>query len=88
MDRFKFVILHMVFFMYSLVGIASKKASQESLFSFGFFAYYGVVICILFLYALVWQQLLKKMDVTTAYMNKAVTIIWGLFWGFLLFIRL
>ena len=85
MDKYKMVLLHFAFFVYSLAGILSKKASQDSFFSMRFFVYYGIVVCILLIYALIWQQLLKKMDVTTAYMNKAVTVIWGMIWGYLIF---
>jgi drug/metabolite transporter (DMT)-like permease len=39
----------------------------------------------LFVYAVVWQQLLKHLNLTTAFCNKAVNIIWGLLWGFIIF---
>ena len=43
------------------------------------------MLALLGLYALGWQQVLKKLPLTTAYANKAVTIIWGIIWGLLLF---
>ena len=36
-------------------------------------------------YAVVWQQILKKMKLVTAYANKAITILWGLVWGVVFF---
>ena len=39
----------------------------------------------LFVYAIVWQQLLKKLPLVTAYANKAVTVIWGIVWGYFFF---
>jgi drug/metabolite transporter (DMT)-like permease len=39
----------------------------------------------MFFYAVMWQQILKRMKLVTAYANKSVTIIWGLVWGMLLF---
>ena len=50
-----------------------------------FIIFYGIVLVILFGYALVWQQLLKKLPLVTAYANKAVTVIWGLLWGTVIF---
>ena len=50
-----------------------------------FIFFYGLVLVILFGYALVWQQLLKKLPLVTAYANKAVTVIWGLLWGTVIF---
>lgn len=78
-------ILHIVLAMYSLFGIASKLAAFEKFLSTKFILYYGVVIVNLFVYALVWQQILKKLSLITAYANKAVTVIWGIIWGFLFF---
>ena len=40
---------------------------------------------ILFIYAIGWQQVIKRIPLTTAYANKAVTTIWGTIWGVLLF---
>ena len=47
--------------------------------------FYGIVICILGFYAIAWQQVLKHLPLITTYANKAVTTLWGLVWGFLMF---
>lgn len=86
MEKLKYIIiLHIVLFIYSSIGIMSKFASAEPFMSFKFIILYGGVVFALFLYALVWQQLLKKLPLITAYANKAVTVIWGIVWGFLIF---
>ena len=41
--------------------------------------------CVLFLYAIGWQQILKRVDLSVAYANKSVALIWGLLWGLLFF---
>ena len=46
---------------------------------------YSLVFTVLFLYALLWQQVLKRFPLSTAIANKAVTIIWGMIFGFLIF---
>jgi drug/metabolite transporter (DMT)-like permease len=71
--------------MYSLGGIASKTAATQQFLSFGFFFYYGLVLLILFVYAILWQQILKKMPLTTAFSNKSITVILGMLWGALFF---
>ena len=71
--------------VYSLGGILSKFASKESLFSFKFCLFYSGIILILGIYAIVWQQILKHIQLTTAFCNKAVTIVWGIIWGALIF---
>ncbi len=37
-----------------------------------------MVLVIMFCYALVWQQFLKGFDLTVAFANKAVVIVWGI----------
>ena len=39
----------------------------------------------IFLYAIFWQQIIKKLPLVTAYANKAVTVVWGIVWGILYF---
>jgi len=71
--------------VYSLSSVCSKFASQYEFLSLKFCLFYlGVLLC-LFIYALGWQQVLKHLDLTTAYANKAITIIWGIIWGAIFF---
>ncbi|MCI1665888.1 MAG: transporter [Atopobiaceae bacterium] len=77
--------LHLLLALYSLSGILSKLASQYSFMSEGFIACYGGMILVLGAYALGWQQVIKRLPLTTAYANRAVTVIWGVIWGVLLF---
>ena len=37
------------------------------------------------IYAIVWQQIIKKLPLTVAYANKAITVVWGILWGILFF---
>ena len=71
--------------IYSLAGICSKIAAEKEFLSIEFLMYYGLLIIIMMFYAVVWQQILKKMKLVTAYANKAITILWGLIWGVLFF---
>lgn len=78
-------ILHIALLMFSFLSLFSKFAAGEELLSFKFIMYYGLVLAGMFIYAVVWQQLLKKLPLVTAYANKAVTVIWGIIWGFVFF---
>lgn len=77
--------LHALLFMYSLESVCSKMAAAQEMFSFEFFLFYGLVLLMLFIYALAWQRILKYMPLTVAYANKGVTMIWGMVWGALIF---
>ena len=77
--------LHLLLMIYSLTEIFSKLAAGTSFLSARFCIYYGMVIFILFVYALGWQQIIKRIPLSTAFANKAVTTIWGTIWGVFLF---
>ncbi len=78
-------ILHIIFVIFSLLSVCSKTAANQEFLSFKFCLFYGLVIFGLFVYALVWQQMLKKLPLVTAYANKAVTVVWGIIWGYVFF---
>lgn len=80
-----FIALHIELLLFSLGGICSKLAGQHEFLSSWFILFYGLVILNLGIYAIVWQQIIKKLPLNTAYSNKAVTIAWGILWGFLFF---
>ena len=80
-----FLLLHSILLIYSLGQIASKTASSQVLFSLPFFFYMGLVFLALGVYAVLWQQVLKTMPITTAFSNKSVVIVWGMLWGALFF---
>lgn len=85
-DRLKTLfLLHIMLMVYSMSGICSKMAAGTDFLSFKFCLYYGIIIVLLGLYAIGWQQIIKRLPLTTAFANKAVTIVWGIIWGYIFF---
>jgi len=84
-NRKTFLLLHLLLLLYSFSDVCSKLAAGKALMSAAFCLCYGAVILILFVYAIGWQQIIKRMPLSTAFANKAVTTIWGTVWGVLLF---
>ena len=80
-----FLILHISLIINSLAGVASKMAGRHAFLSAGFCFYYGLVLLITFTFALIWQQVLRHMSLTFAFSNKPITVIYMLFWGWLIF---
>ena len=78
-------LLHIMLMIYSLSGVCSKKASGEEFLSFNFILYYGCIIFLLGFYAIGWQQIIKRLPLTVAFANKAITVVWGIIWGFVFF---
>lgn len=71
--------------LYTLSGICAKFASRYDFLSLGFILCYGAEIAILGVYAIIWQQIIKRVDISIAYANRAMAIFWSMLWAFLLF---
>lgn len=80
-----FILMHFSFLIYCSYAVIGKFASGLEFLSLKFIAVYAGVFMILGIYAVLWQQVLKHISLTTAIANKAVTIIWGLAAGYFLF---
>ncbi len=78
-------LLHLMLMIYSMSGICSKMAAKQEFLSFPFCLYYGAIILLLGFYAIGWQQIIKRIPLTMAFANKAVTVVWGLIWGLVFF---
>ena len=81
--------LYLIFFLnlllYSSTGIFSKLASKEAFLSLNYIIYYSIIIFILAIYAIIYQQLLKRIDLSVAISLKPMVIVFGAIWGILLF---
>ncbi len=80
-----YIILHILLIFFSFGGVCSKIASKKEFLSFEFILFYGLVLFILAVYALLWQQIIKSIPLNVAYANKAVTLVWGMIWGVVIF---
>lgn len=81
----KYILLHFALLLYSFTSVLSKFAGRYPLISWRFLVIYGCILMLLMIYAVLWQQVLKRMPLSTAFANKAVVIIWGIVWGILFF---
>lgn len=80
-----FLLLHIILGVYAGSSVCSKLAARQPFLSLAFVLLYGAMLLALVVYALGWQQVIKHLPLTTAYANKAVTVVWGIMLGALLF---
>jgi len=71
--------------VYSFCGVFQKLAAGSEPLSILFLFYYACSIGVLFIYALLWQLILSRVPLTTAYSNRAVAMIWSVVWGVVFF---
>ena len=79
------LVLQIVIAIYTLSTVMAKQASGQSFFSAGFFGFYGAELLILGIYALLWQQMIKKFELSVAYTNRAMALLWSLIWAVVIF---
>ena len=79
------LVLQIVIAIYTLSTVMAKQASGQPLFSVGFFGFYGAELLILGIYALLWQQMIKKFELSVAYTNRAMALLWSLIWAGVIF---
>jgi len=79
------IILQLIIIVYTMSTVAAKYASGHEFLSFEFILYYGIEILILGIYAILWQQIIKKFDLSIAYANKAMYLLWAMLWAVVFF---
>lgn len=79
------MVLHIMLMLYSMSGICSKMAAQEEFMSFKFCFWYACILFLLGIYAIGWQQIIKRLPLMTAFANKAISVVWGIVWGYFIF---
>lgn len=80
-----FLLLHASLLFNSLSGVTSKMAANEYVLSGPWILFFGLTLLIMFLYAIVWQQILKRLPLSVAYANKPIGLVWAMVWGALIF---
>ena len=77
--------LQAVVMIYSINTVVAKLVSGQPFLSMKFILLYGLEFAVLGVYAICWQQMIKKFELSIAYANKAMTLLWSLLWSVLLF---
>lgn len=74
----KYILLLVAFFIYSCSGVFSKYASMQEFLSLPYIAFISGVVFVLGVYAIMWQQIIKRMPVGDAFLFKGIGTIFGL----------
>lgn len=80
-----YLILLLVNFLFSMVSIVVKYASIQQMFSTLYYVSIAAIIALLGAYAILWQQILKRVEITLAYMFRATGIIYVMLYSFFIF---
>ena len=79
------VVIQVAVVIYSFAGVAGKLASANAFLSWPFILLYGLEMVCLGVYAILWQQIIKRFELSIAYVNRARSIAWSLIWSATIF---
>lgn len=64
--------------VYACTGIFTKMASRQEMLSWPYLLWMAGAVGVMGVYAILWQQVLKRVELSTAYMFKGTGMIFGL----------
>lgn len=79
------IILQLIVIIYTFNSIIAKFSAGQEFLSFKFILFYAAEIMVLGVYALLWQQMIKKFDLSVAYANRAMALLWSGLWAVIIF---
>lgn len=65
--------------------MVAKKASSFSMSSLDFALWFALELIIMAVYAVLWQQIIKRFEISVAFANKGTLILWTFLWAGLFF---
>jgi len=81
----QYIFLYLAFGIDSFATVFGKLASQHETLSLPFIFWYGLDIAVYGVFAILWQQILKKMPLSIAYSNRPIVTILGVIYGVIFF---
>lgn len=75
----KYTVLLGVNLVYACTGIFTKMASRQEWLTWSWMLWLAGAVSVMGVYAILWQQVLKRTELSLAYMFKGTSLIFGLF---------
>ena len=79
------IVLLSINFLYACVSLLTKYASQQEFMSWNYMLGLIGAIGVMGLYAILWQQVLKRVELSMAYMFKGTSIVFVMLLAYILF---
>ncbi len=79
------LFLQVAVLVYSLSTVCANFASKNEFLSLGYIFFFGLEFVVLGIYAILWQQAIKRFQLSVAYAGRAMSLLWSMLWNFLIF---
>lgn len=84
-----YIYLHLSILLFSFTSVFTKLASTEynknGIYGWKLYLFLFLMLLNCFVYALVWQKIISRFELSVAYANKSVYLIWTQIWAVLIF---
>ena len=84
-----YIFLHISIMIFSFTPVFTKMASIEfnkhGIWGIKLYFFFFLMLLDCFIYALAWQKNIQKFELSVAYANKSVYLIWSQIWAVLIF---
>ena len=83
------LMLHGAFLIFSFGAVfqkaAGSAAGESGLLSFNAILFFGLAVFMFGIFALLWQIILRKTALASAFAHRGVVVLWGMLWGAVIF---
>ena len=79
------ILLQAVIVIYTVSSVMSKLASANKEEPIMFLLFFGMEFVVLAVYAIFWQQMIKRFELSVAYANRSMAILWSMIWAVVFF---
>lgn len=73
-----YIVLILAIAIYSIVGILTRSAAMYPFLSWQYILFVAGAVGVIGLYAILWQQIIQRMDISLAYMFKGLGVVFAL----------
>ena len=75
------LLLQVIIIIYTISSVMAKLASASTEEPFRMLLFLGLEFVVLAIYAVLWQQMIKRFELSVAYANRAMAILWSMIWA-------
>lgn len=79
------ILLQAIIVIYTVSSVMAKLASASTAKPLRMLVFLGLEFVILAIYAVLWQQMIKRFDLSVAYANRSMAILWSMIWAVIFF---
>lgn len=79
------LLLQAIIIIYTISSVMAKMTSANGEDPFRMLMFLALEFMILAVYAVLWQQMIKRFELSVAYANRSMAILWSMIWAVIFF---